>query len=194
MAEEYYASFRPAIELYGPGPEPSAAFEEASDRGLVRIDEMASGRRRAGRAGRAALGAVARGGGAGYEDSQGGAARRHLRAAPGRSRAGLCDGARRQRAAAALRSTATGHAEARRGQPGQVRLHRRRLPRAEDAADRAARQRTGRSGAGHQLRPRAALRRDSRWSPGGWHGWSRTCFSSPGPTQPPSRSSSRRSP
>jgi two-component system sensor histidine kinase VicK len=40
MAEEYYADFRPAIELYGPGPEPSRAFEEASDRGLVRIDEM----------------------------------------------------------------------------------------------------------------------------------------------------------
>jgi two-component system, OmpR family, sensor histidine kinase VicK len=41
MAEEYYADFRPAIRLYGPGPEPSAAFEEASDQGLVRIDEMA---------------------------------------------------------------------------------------------------------------------------------------------------------
>jgi two-component system, OmpR family, sensor histidine kinase VicK len=41
MAEEYYASFRPAIGHYGPGPEPSAAFEEASDQGLVRIDEMA---------------------------------------------------------------------------------------------------------------------------------------------------------
>jgi two-component system sensor histidine kinase VicK len=41
MAEEYYADFRPAIELYGPGPEPSEAFEEASDQGLVRIDEMA---------------------------------------------------------------------------------------------------------------------------------------------------------
>ena len=41
MAEEYYASFRPAIENYGPGPEPSAAFEDASDHGLVRIDEMA---------------------------------------------------------------------------------------------------------------------------------------------------------
>jgi two-component system sensor histidine kinase VicK len=42
MAEEYYANFRPAIELYnGPGPEPSKAFEEASDHGLVRIDEMA---------------------------------------------------------------------------------------------------------------------------------------------------------
>jgi two-component system, OmpR family, sensor histidine kinase VicK len=42
MAEEYYANFRPAIELYyGPGPEPSKAFEEASDRGLVRIDAMA---------------------------------------------------------------------------------------------------------------------------------------------------------
>jgi two-component system, OmpR family, sensor histidine kinase VicK len=41
MAEEYYADFRPAIELYGPGPEPSKAFEEASDLGLVRIDEMA---------------------------------------------------------------------------------------------------------------------------------------------------------
>jgi two-component system sensor histidine kinase VicK len=41
MAEEYYANFRPAIRLYGPGPEPSKAFEEASDQGLVRIDEMA---------------------------------------------------------------------------------------------------------------------------------------------------------
>jgi signal transduction histidine kinase len=41
MAEEYYADFRPAIELYGPGPKPSAAFEEASDHGLFRIDEMA---------------------------------------------------------------------------------------------------------------------------------------------------------
>jgi two-component system, OmpR family, sensor histidine kinase VicK len=41
MAEEYYASFRPVIELYGPGPEPSVAFEEASDHGLVRLDEMA---------------------------------------------------------------------------------------------------------------------------------------------------------
>ena len=41
MAEEYYESFRPAIELYGPGPEPSRASEEASDRGLVRLDEMA---------------------------------------------------------------------------------------------------------------------------------------------------------
>jgi two-component system sensor histidine kinase VicK len=41
MAEEYYAGFRPAIQLYGPGPEPSEAFEEASDHGLVRIDKMA---------------------------------------------------------------------------------------------------------------------------------------------------------
>ena len=41
MAEEYYEGFRPAIELYGPGPVPSKAFEEVSDRGLVRIDEMA---------------------------------------------------------------------------------------------------------------------------------------------------------
>ena len=41
MAEEYYAVFRPAIELYGPGPEPSAAFEEANDRGRILIDEMA---------------------------------------------------------------------------------------------------------------------------------------------------------
>jgi two-component system sensor histidine kinase VicK len=41
MAEEYYAGFRPAIRLYGPGPEPSEAFEEASNKGLVRIDEMA---------------------------------------------------------------------------------------------------------------------------------------------------------
>ncbi|MDQ5809496.1 MAG: cell wall metabolism sensor histidine kinase WalK [Actinomycetota bacterium] len=41
MAEEYYERFRPAIDLYGPGPEPSGAFEETSDRGLVRIDEMA---------------------------------------------------------------------------------------------------------------------------------------------------------
>ena len=41
MAEEYYAGFRPAIERYGPGPEPSEAFVEASDHGLVRIDEMA---------------------------------------------------------------------------------------------------------------------------------------------------------
>jgi signal transduction histidine kinase len=38
MAEEYYADFRPAIGLY---EEDRAAFEEASDRGLVRIDEMA---------------------------------------------------------------------------------------------------------------------------------------------------------
>jgi two-component system sensor histidine kinase VicK len=38
MAEEYYAGFRPAIELY---EENRAAFEEAGDRGLVRIDEMA---------------------------------------------------------------------------------------------------------------------------------------------------------
>ena len=38
MAEEYYADFRPAIELY---EEDRAAFEDASDRGLVRIDEMA---------------------------------------------------------------------------------------------------------------------------------------------------------
>ena len=42
MAEEYYANFRPAIRVYyGPGSEPSEAFEEASDHGLVRIDEMA---------------------------------------------------------------------------------------------------------------------------------------------------------
>ena len=38
MAEEYYADFRPAIGLY---EEDRAAFEEVSDRGLVRIDEMA---------------------------------------------------------------------------------------------------------------------------------------------------------
>ena len=38
MAEEYYAGFRPAIGLY---EEDRAAFEEASNRGLVRIDEMA---------------------------------------------------------------------------------------------------------------------------------------------------------
>ena len=41
MAAEYYSSFRPAVEHYGPGPEPSEAFEEANDHGLVRIDEMA---------------------------------------------------------------------------------------------------------------------------------------------------------
>src|ERR671917_316239 len=42
IAEEYYANFRPAIRVYyGPGSEPSEAFEEASDHGLVRIDEMA---------------------------------------------------------------------------------------------------------------------------------------------------------
>src|ERR687895_2929529 len=38
MAQEYYADFRPAIGLY---EEDRAAFEGASDRGLVRIDEMA---------------------------------------------------------------------------------------------------------------------------------------------------------
>jgi two-component system sensor histidine kinase VicK len=38
IAEEYYADFRPAIGLY---EEDRAAFEGASDRGLVRIDEMA---------------------------------------------------------------------------------------------------------------------------------------------------------
>ena len=38
MAEEYYAGFRPAIELY---EEDRAAFEDASDQGLVRIDQMA---------------------------------------------------------------------------------------------------------------------------------------------------------
>jgi signal transduction histidine kinase len=38
IAEEYYAGFRPAIDLY---EEDRAAFEDASDRGLVRIDEMA---------------------------------------------------------------------------------------------------------------------------------------------------------
>src|SRR5918998_1730162 len=37
MAEEYYEGFRPAINLY---EEDRAAFTEASDRGLVRIDEM----------------------------------------------------------------------------------------------------------------------------------------------------------
>jgi two-component system sensor histidine kinase VicK len=37
MAEEYYADFRPAISLY---EEDRAAFIDASDRGLVRIDEM----------------------------------------------------------------------------------------------------------------------------------------------------------
>src|SRR5918997_2014117 len=36
-AEEYYRDFRPAIALY---EEDRAAFEEASDRGLARIDEM----------------------------------------------------------------------------------------------------------------------------------------------------------
>ncbi len=41
MAEEYYVRFRPAIRLYGSGLEPSEAFEEASDHGLVRIDELA---------------------------------------------------------------------------------------------------------------------------------------------------------
>jgi two-component system, OmpR family, sensor histidine kinase VicK len=38
MAKEYYDDFRPAMALYG---EDQAAFVEASDRGLVRIDEMA---------------------------------------------------------------------------------------------------------------------------------------------------------
>jgi two-component system, OmpR family, sensor histidine kinase VicK len=38
IAEEYYAGFRPAIGLY---EEDRAAFEDASDHGLVRIDEMA---------------------------------------------------------------------------------------------------------------------------------------------------------
>jgi two-component system sensor histidine kinase VicK len=37
MAEAYYADFRPAIALY---EEDRAAFEEASDQGLYRIDEM----------------------------------------------------------------------------------------------------------------------------------------------------------
>ncbi len=41
MAEEYYRDFRPAIELYREDPVGGgAAFEEASDRGLVRIDKM----------------------------------------------------------------------------------------------------------------------------------------------------------
>jgi signal transduction histidine kinase len=38
MAEEYYADFRPAVELYEVD---RAAFEDASDQGLVRLDEMA---------------------------------------------------------------------------------------------------------------------------------------------------------
>src|SRR5918998_6344589 len=38
MAEEYYASFRPAIGLY---KENHAAFDEANDKGLYRIDKMA---------------------------------------------------------------------------------------------------------------------------------------------------------
>ncbi|HSK99111.1 MAG TPA: ATP-binding protein [Rubrobacteraceae bacterium] len=38
MAEEYYEGFRPAVELYDGD---RAAFIEASDRGLVRLDEMA---------------------------------------------------------------------------------------------------------------------------------------------------------
>jgi two-component system sensor histidine kinase VicK len=38
MAQDYYDDFRPAIGFY---EENRAAFEEASDRGLVRIDEMA---------------------------------------------------------------------------------------------------------------------------------------------------------
>jgi signal transduction histidine kinase len=38
MAEEYYGDFRPAIELY---EENRAAFKEASDRGLERLDELA---------------------------------------------------------------------------------------------------------------------------------------------------------
>jgi two-component system, OmpR family, sensor histidine kinase VicK len=37
MAEEYHADFRPAISLY---EEDRVAFTEASDRGLVRLDEM----------------------------------------------------------------------------------------------------------------------------------------------------------
>jgi two-component system, OmpR family, sensor histidine kinase VicK len=37
IAEEYYADFRPAIDLYETD---RTAFTEASDRGLVRIDEM----------------------------------------------------------------------------------------------------------------------------------------------------------
>jgi two-component system sensor histidine kinase VicK len=40
-AEEYYADFRPAIRLYDEAQEDGgAAFIEASDRGLVRIDEI----------------------------------------------------------------------------------------------------------------------------------------------------------
>ena len=38
MAEEYYADFRPAMEL----PETDPRFTEASDRGLAQIDEMAN--------------------------------------------------------------------------------------------------------------------------------------------------------
>jgi two-component system, OmpR family, sensor histidine kinase VicK len=38
MAQEYYEDFRSAVDLY---EEDRAAFEEASDRGFVRIDEMA---------------------------------------------------------------------------------------------------------------------------------------------------------
>src|ERR671917_815678 len=38
MAQEYYEDFRSAVDLY---EEDRAAFEQASDRGLVRIDEMA---------------------------------------------------------------------------------------------------------------------------------------------------------
>jgi two-component system, OmpR family, sensor histidine kinase VicK len=42
MAEEYYQDFRPAIGLYEEDQEGGGtAFEDASDRGLVRIDKMA---------------------------------------------------------------------------------------------------------------------------------------------------------
>ena len=37
MAEEYYASFRPAVDAYEENPE---AFVQASDRGLVELEEM----------------------------------------------------------------------------------------------------------------------------------------------------------
>lgn len=40
MAEDYYAEFRPAVELYGDGPKPSDTFTQASDRGLTRLTEF----------------------------------------------------------------------------------------------------------------------------------------------------------
>jgi CHASE3 domain sensor protein len=145
MATEYYGDFRPAIDSY---EEDRVAFTRASDRGLERLDDLARvgegldelGERlsqeslaevdRATRTARVVLLAVILG---------------LLLVGAALAYATVRVVNELRRLYAEQQQTAKELAE---GEQGEDRLYRRRLPRAEDAPDRSARQRPGRAGFG----------------------------------------------